>query len=517
MSVTSVTFKKTAREQLLIGINKLADAVGSTLGAKGQTVIYQHGNQKNGQYLITKDGITVADQINLSHPIQNAGVHLIKQAAKTTGDRAGDGTTTSTVLTQAILQNTPLDATIEFIEGINGAFDEVMKYIDATSIEVDNNLLEYVASISTNNDKELGDLISKAIIEAGEYGTVGWEVNFNDSSTYVNVEHGAQIPRGYLDPAFINVPELRRCDLENPYIFLSTAKIQDLRQIEPILEKAVKSKKGLLIVAEMEPKAAATIASNVKKHNLPFNIINPPEFGPLRDEMMEDLSDLCQCILHGNHLGDDVDMLDEKFLGTCDKMMSTATHTTLRFTDKPDLSKKVKYLKKQIEGKEAPSRKKQLKARLAMIAGAMGVIYVGAPSEIELKEKYDRVEDAVYAVYAAKEEGILPGGGVALRDASRYIGRKSDTTEYNKGWNVLLDSIQAPFKRILKNAGIPSEDDPKRQDKGHGINVLTAEVVNMVDEGIVDPVKITKQALINAVSVATTVGNTGVVIMNIEE
>lgn len=508
-----VTLKSEARQGLLDGIEILSEAVGSTLGARGKSVIYQYGDKTDGIPLVTKDGVTVASHINLIDPVQNLGVQLVRNAAQQTARKAGDGTTTSTVLTYNLLKDSiTKNVSRDFIEGMECAFNKTLLYLEKISEDVDNDILNYVASISTNNDKELGDLIAGAIKEAGEYGTVGWEPNMDGVETYVNIEHGAQIPRGYIDPAFINNKQMGRVDLDEPAIFLTTAKIQDIRQLVPIFDIA--SERPLLIVGDLDVKVSATIASNVVKHGIQINVINTPEFGPLKQEMMEDLADLTGAKLHGAHLGDASDIIDESFLGSCHSSITDESYTTLRFKEKPNLSEKVKFLTKAIETESSPDRRKQYKNRLAMIAGAIGVVYVGAPTEPELKEKMDKVEDAVYAVYAARDEGILPGGGVALKNASEVIRLpKNANQDYKEGFKTVARALKSPFVKILDNAGI---DTPGKLPKGVGIDVIDGEVKNMRDAGIVDPLKITRQALTNAVSVAKTILGTNVTIHNIE-
>lgn len=506
--------KEEAREKLYRGIKILADTVGSTLGAKGQTVLYQFDNEVDGVPLVTKDGVTVASQIFLDDPVENLGAQLIKESAKNTVKKAGDGTTTSTVLTHAILSESGMNDDIDFIKGLGDAKDAVLDYMDKESVDVDLKMQQYVAKISTNNDEFLGSLVSEAIDKAGENGTVRWEVNQESSKTCVEVEAGAMIPSGLVDIQFINDQRQQMMVHDNPYIFVSTMKIQDIEQLKGITKIALEEKRPLIYIADFEPRVASQILMNVHKNKYALGIIRTPSFGPLRQEMLQDIADLVGATLHGGHLGDDTDSLDETFLGTCLQVSSSQSDTVLRFADKPDLTDKVEGIKRQIEGDETSMRKTQLKARLAMLAGAIGTIKVWAPSEIELKEKYDRVEDAVYAVYAAKEEGILPGGGVALRNAGSSLGIKKDDSNYSKGWNAMVKAINSPFDKILSNAGLPI---PKVLKKGFGVNVLTGEKVDMIKAGIIDPVKVTKSALLNAVSIAKTILGTNSVICNIEK
>ena len=508
-----ITQKSEARKKLYRGVEILADAVGSTLGAKGQTVLYQFDNNPDGLPLVTKDGVTVAGQIFLDDPVENLGAQLIKESAKNTVRRAGDGTTTSTVLTHAILSLAGDNDDTNFVKGLDDAKNKVVEYLDEESIEVDLEMQKYVANISTNNDAELAGLISEAVEKAGDNGTVTWKINENTCRNEIEVEDGAIIPSGIPDPGFINEAGSQQMVYDKPLVFVSTMKIQDIEQVKPITKLA--SGRPLVYIADFEPRVASQILMNVHKNKMPLGIVRTPSFGPLRQEMMQDIADLLGCSLHGGHLGDDVSQLDESFLGECQGLFSDGLKTVLKFDKKPDLTDKVDGIKKLIDsGDESEMRKGQLKERLAMLAGAIGTVKIWAPSEIELKELYDRTEDAVLAVYAAKDGGILPGGGIALRNASNKIGTKKGDSDYANGWNVLIKAINSPFEKILSNAQM---DIPPVMSKGLGIDVLTGKKVNMVKSGIIDPAKVTKQALINAVSVAKTILSTNVVINNIEE
>ena len=511
-----ITEKNEARKKLYKGIKILANAVGSTLGPKGQTVLYQFDNEPDGVPLVTKDGVTVAEQIFLEDPVENLGAQLIKESAKNTVRRAGDGTTTSTVLTHALLELAGDNDDTDFVKGMNDAKDKVLAYLDKEAIEVTLELQKFVANISTNNDEMLAGLISEAVEKAGDNGTVTWKLNNEACRTEVEIEDGAIIPAGIVDPGFINTPESSQMVHENPLVFVSSMKVQDIEQLKPITSLALSKYPGrpLIYIADFEPRVSAQILMNVHKNKMPLGIVRTPSFGPLRQEMLEDIADLVGCKLHGGHLGDDVDSIDESFIGQCSGIFADGQTTVLKFEVKPDLTDKVNGIKNQIEGDETSMRKGQLKERLAMLAGAIGTIKIWAPSEIELKELHDRTEDAVLAVYAAKDGGILPGGGVALRNAATTVGKKNTETLYSKGWNCLIEAISAPFNKILENAQL---DIPPILKKGIGINSLTGKKVNMLKAGIIDPAKVTKQALINATSVAKTILTTNVVINNIEK
>ena len=509
----SITFKEDAQKKLLSGINLLADTVALTMGGHGQTVIYQSQNAKNGIPQVTKDGVTVAMHIKSEDPVESLGINVVRDAARKTAKSAGDGTTTSTVLAQAILNNGVgrKGSQRDYIRGFVAASEKVLEYLSDISEEVSGDTLDYVAKIATNNDSDLGGIISKAFRDVGEYGHVWYQPNFKDISTYSKIESGAQIPRGFMDPGFINNKESRTVDLDNPYIFLSTSKINSARQLEAILEKTVGEKRALLIIADVEPQVATMLLANKLKHNMKFNVIPPPHIGSIMRETLDDLADLVGAVVHGSHLGDAAEQIGPELLGEADFAQSDNQFTVVRIEEKVDLSLKISALQKQIKDESEPDRIKTLKQRLAMVAGGIGMVYVGAPSDGELKEKMDRVDDAIHAVNAAKEEGVLPGGGVALKNASELIEIPKGDDDYIQGYKSLLEAIKTPFTTILGNAGLKDPDTLKR---GWGVNVLTGKKVDMMAEGIIDPTKATKEALRNAVSVSKTILSTAATIVS---
>ena len=510
-----ITFQKDAREKLLRGINILSDAVGGTMGAHGQTVIYQYGGESNGIPLVTKDGVTVADNIELEDPVENLGVSIVKDAARKTAKKAGDGTTTSTVLAASILNkslNGTLNSKRDFIRGMEAARERVLEYLDKTSVDVDDETIDFVASISTNSDPELGPIISEAFKSVGEYGNVWYEPNFAGVETYSSIESGAVVPRGNMDPGFINNTASGTCDLENPLIFLSTSKIDSPRQIKDILENAVTNKRALLIIADVEPQVSTVLLANKMNNGYKFNIIPMPHVGIIARETMEDIAALVGAKLHGVHLGDAAESITADMCGEADFVQSDLKNTVIRIKERVDLTEHIDALQSSIDNEGNPDRVKQLRARLAMIAGGVAMVYVGAPSEGELKEKMDRVEDAIYAVRAAKEEGILPGGGVALRDAAASIKSPDGDDDYVLGFNMLLEAVLEPYHKILSNADLKA---PEGLKEGWGVNVINGKKVSMNEEGIIDPTRATKEALINAVSVSKTILSTGVTINNV--
>lgn len=509
-----ITFGRDAQEKLLEGIGLLSDAVGSTMGAHGQTVLYQYGDDTNGVIRSTKDGVTVAKHVQSEDPVKNAGINIVKDAARKTAATAGDGTTTSTVLAASILKQAVQrnGSQRDYIRGIEAASKRVLEYLDKTSTKVTEEKLQYVASIATNNDEELGEIISDAFKKVGEYGYVWHERNNSGIETYSKIESGAQIPSGFVDPGFINNLKTRTVDMENPYIFLSTAKIDSLRQLENPLKKAMEENRALVVIADLDPTVSSTMLMNKLKNQYKFHVISPPHHGIFQREAMEDLSALVGATLHGVHLGDGAETITSDMLGTCDFLQSDHRYTVVRIKDKVDLSERITNIENQIKKEGNPDRVKTLKRRLATLAGGVAMVYVGAPSEGELDEKIDRVDDAIHAVSASLTEGILPGGGVALRDAAEEVSIPEGNDAYTEGFSALLTAILTPYTTILSNAGLKP---PTGLKKGWGVNVLTGKKVDMYKEGVIDPTLATKEALLNAVSVSKTILSTGLTINNI--
>lgn len=510
--MAKLTFKSESQKGLLKGINQLTDAVGSTMGAHGQTALFLKGNEVNGVPQSTKDGVTVAQHIELDDPLENLGASIVKEAARKTAKIAGDGTTSTTVLARAILTEAVgrEGSQRDYIRGIEAATKKVIKYLDKESVEITDEMIDYVANISTNSDSELGPIVSKAFKDVGEYGYVWYQPNLAGVETHCTVETGAQIQRGLLDPAFVNNKKMETCDLTNPLIFMSTSKLDSPRQIESILERAVKEKRALLVIAEAEPQVGQVLAANKINNDFHFNIINPPHHGIFMRESMEDIADMVGAKLHGAHLGDGADSITGDMCGTADFVQSNVMTTVINIKKKVDLSERIENIKTTIKNEGNPDRVKSLERRLATIAGGIGMIYVGAPSESEVVEKMARVDDAIHAVSASLREGILPGGGIALKNASESITIPSGVDDYTKGFKALLSAINTPYEVILKNADLKAPDNLK---KDWGVNVLTGKKVDMKKEGIIDPTLAVKEAVINSVSVSKTILQTGVTIL----
>ena len=506
--VKHLNFGEDARDKVFEGIDKLTKAVSSTLGASGKCVIME---DSTGKPIITKDGVTVADTITLLDPVENMGARLLKEAARKTVKEAGDGTTTSTVLAHAILTEAykviDVDTHRSLKEGINKAVEEVIKYLEKNSIQVTGKSISQVAAISANNDKELGNIIAKAFHAVNETGIVMMEAH-DSSETIVEVVDGAQYEKGFKNPHFITDNDKGIAEVENAAVLLVENKIDNIRQIQGVLEYVIKKNKALLIIADVDPNVLSALAMNKVKGNIKVNVIDAPVYGVNKLNTLKDLSLITGATIINEDLGDDMDLITEHHLGSCKKATSTSAETIIQrnYFDE-SIDEILAELKQQVKNTSNPNLVVQLEKRIARLAGKVAIVKVGASSEVELKEKKDRVEDAICATKAAIKEGIVPGGGIALLDAFKKLKPKS------KGEEALLNAIKSPYKTILENAGIENYDIPKI--KGRGLDVVTGKTVNMVKSGIVDPLLVTKSALKNAASVATTILSTDCVINNL--
>jgi len=506
--VKHLNFGDDAKDKIYEGIEKLTKAVSSTLGASGKCVILEDGS---GNPQITKDGVTVANSIILLDPVENLGSKLLKEAARKTVTEAGDGTTTATVLAHAILDEAykviKTENPRKLKQGINDAVVKVIKYLEKNSQKVSGDKIEQVATISANNDQELGSVIAKAFRSVNETGIVMMQTNDMPETVVEEVE-GVQYDKGIVNSHFVTNKEKDTAELENPLVLIVESKIENIRKIQTILEYVIKNNKSLLIIADVEPQVMTALAMNKVKGNIKINIIDAPTYGISKRDTLDDLALLTGATLINEDLGDDMDLIAIEHLGTCVKSVSSRMETIIQIDETPDeVEKVIKTLRKKIESTNNALLKTQLEKRLAKLLAKVAIVKVGANSEVELKEKKDRVEDAICATKAAIKEGIVPGGGIALLNASNSIKPKSICEE------VLLKAVQAPYKTILENAGILEYESPKV--KGRGLNVVTGETVNMVKSGIIDPLLVTKSALKNAASVATTILSTDCVINNL--
>ena len=506
MIVKNLNFGGTAREQVFKGIEKLTNAVSSTLGASGKCVILEDAN---GNPIITKDGVTVADSIVLLNPVENMGATLIKEAARKTVREAGDGTTTATILAHAILKEAyaHLDKSNTRLikEGVLSATNKVIAYLNKVSVPVEDKIKE-IATISTNNDSELGEIIAEAFTQVGKTGVVIMEPS-SLGETKVDVVEGVEYDKGLLNPNFITDKEKGTCELDNPLVLIVDSKIETIRQIQNVLEYVIKNNKALFIIGDVEPPVLSALVMNKMKGNIKVNVVDPPAFGLRRKEILEDLALLTNSQIINEDLGDDLNTIEIDYLGTCLKTTTANDQTVIQVEGiNEEIESIISDIKKKLSKKLKPHEVIGYEHRLARLSAKVAIIKVGANSDIELKEKTDRVEDAICATKAAIKEGIVAGGGVALLNAALNI------KEENIGEEILSKAILSPFKTILDNAGIKAEV-PKKE--GYGINVVTGNMVHMIDNGIIDPLLVTKSALQNAASVAATILSTDCVINNI--
>ena len=505
--VKHLNFGDDAKAAIFSGIEKLTQAVSSTLGASGKCVILEDGS---GNPQITKDGVTVANSVILLDPVENMGAKLLKEAARKTVKEAGDGTTTATVLAHAILTEAYKVKDIsprDLKQGINLAVNKVVQYLEKHSSEVKGDVIEQVATISANNDRELGRLIGQAFRAVDETGIVMMETHEEPDTSIERIE-GVQYDKGFLHNHFVTNKEKGTAELDNPLVLLVDSKVDNIRKIQGVLEYVIKKNKSLLIVADVEQQVLTALAMNKVKCNIKVNILEAPIYGISRKETLDDLAMLTGATVINEDLGDDMDLIKPEHLGTCLKTISSQEDTILQLKETPEeVNDLIKGIQQQIKETTNPNIIVRYEKRLARLLAKVAIVKVGANSEVELKEKRDRVEDAVCATKAAIKEGIVPGGGIALLNAASNIIPKSIPEQ------VLLDAIKAPYATILENAGIQDYEVPKV--KGRGLNVVTGKTVNMVKSGIIDPLLVTKSALQNAASVATTILSTDCVINNL--
>jgi chaperonin GroEL len=506
--VKNLNFGDEARDKVFKGIEKLTKAVSSTLGASGKCVILE---DDHGRPLITKDGVTVANSIILLDPVENMGATLLKEAARKTVQEAGDGTTTATVLAHAILQEAYKVAdktnSRELKNGINSAVNKVVNYLESISIKVDGDMMDQIATISTNNDPVLGKVIADAFRAVDKTGVVMMEMSAS-GKTELEVIEGVQYEKGLKNSHFITNKQNKAAELENPLVLIVESPVDSIRQIQPVLEFVITNKKALLIIADLESTVLTALAMNRSKGNIKVNVIDAPTYGINKQQMLSDLSLLTGATIINEDLGDDMDLIQPEHLGSCLKSITTHEETILQVeAQSEEVLNIILDIKEKLLKEKNPNEVVKLEKRLSMLAAKIATVKVGANSDIELKEKTDRVEDAICATKAAIKEGIVPGGGIALLNAASFIKPKSI------GESVLLEAIKAPFKTILDNAGITEYKMPK--SRGRGLDVVTGNMVNMIKSGIIDPLQVTRSALQNAASVATTILSTDCVINNL--
>ena len=505
-------FNIDARDELKKGVDALANAVKVTLGPKGRNVILE---KKFGAPQITKDGVTVAKEIELADPYQNTGAQLVKSVASKTGDDAGDGTTTATVLAQAIvgvgLKNVTAGANpMDLKRGIDKAVASVVETIQDMSENVGDNYdkIEQVATVSANNDPEIGKLIADAMRKVSKDGVITIE-EAKGTETTIGVVEGMQFDRGYLSPYFVTDAEKMECVMENPYILIYDKKISNLKDLLPILEPAVQSGRPLLIIAEdVDSEALTTLVVNRLRAQLKICAVKAPGFGDRRKAMLEDIAILTGGVVISEEKGLTLEQATMDMLGSCEKATINKDNTTLvdGAGDKKAIQDRINQIKAELANTTSSYDKEKLQERLAKLSGGVAVLYVGAASEVEMKEKKDRVDDALCATRAALEEGLVPGGGVTyIRAAEKLEGMKGDNDDETTGIEIIKRAIEEPLRQIVANAGKEGAVvvQKVREGKGDfGYNARTDKFENLHAAGVVDPAKVTRVALENAASIA---------------
>ncbi|MEO9534317.1 MAG: chaperonin GroEL [Crocinitomicaceae bacterium] len=517
-----ILFDTEARDKLKKGVDALANAVKITLGPKGRNVII---DKKFGAPHVTKDGVSVAKEIELADPVENMGAQMVKEVASKTADIAGDGTTTATVLAQAIitagLKNVAAGANpMDVKRGVDKAVEAIVANLAAQSQEVgsDNDKIKQVATISANNDETIGSLIAEAMAVVGNEGVITVE-EAKGTSTEVKTVEGMQFDRGYLSPYFVTNTEKMIAELENPYVLIYDKKISNIQEILPVLEPVAQSGKPLLIIAEdIDGTALSTLVINRLKAGLKIAAVKAPGFGDRRKAMLEDIAVLTGGTVISEERGFTLENATIEHLGTCEKIDIDKDNTTIvnGSGDKGQIEARVNQIKAQIETTTSDYDKEKLQERLAKLSGGVAVLYVGAATEVEMKEKKDRVDDALSATRAAVQEGIVPGGGVALiRAISALEGLSGLNEDENTGIAIVKRAVEEPLRQIVTNAGIEGAVIVQKVKEGKadfGYNARTEVYENLFDAGVIDPTKVTRIAIENAASIASMLLTTEVVI-----
>ena len=522
-----ISFNVDARDALKRGVDALANAVKVTLGPKGRNVII---DKKYGAPSITKDGVSVAKEIELKNPVENMGAQMVKEVASKTADVAGDGTTTATVLAQAIitagLKNVAAGANpMDLKRGIDKAVTQVIIALKNMSKSVgdDNQKIEQVATISANNDAEIGKLIAEAMDKVKKEGVITVE-EAKGTETTVTVVEGMQFDRGYISPYFVTNADKMEAVLENPYILLYDKKISNMKELLPILEKVVQTGRPLLIIAEdVDGEALATLVVNKLRGSLKIAAVKSPGFGDRRKAMMEDIAILTDGVVISEEQGYKLDGADLTYLGKAEKITIDKDNTTVvnGAGKKENITGRVNQIKAQIETTTSDYDKEKLQERLAKLAGGVAVLYVGAATEVEMKEKKDRVDDALHATRAAVEEGIVPGGGVAyIRCIASLEKMKGDNDDETTGMAIVKRALEEPLRQIVANAGMEGSIVVQKVKEGKddfGYNARTDVYENMLAAGVIDPTKVSRVALENAASIASMLLTTECVLADIKE
>ena len=522
-----IEFDLEARDGIKRGVDALANAVKVTLGPKGRNVII---GKSFGAPQVTKDGVTVAKEIELEDALENMGAQMVKEVASKTNDLAGDGTTTATILAQAIvkegLKNVAAGANpLDLKRGIDKAVEAIVAQLEKQAVEVGNSSekISQVASISANNDETIGALITEAFEKVGKEGVITVE-EAKGTDTYVDVVEGMQFDRGYISPYFVTDSEKMMADLEMPYILLYDKKISVMKDLLPVLEPVAQSGKPLLIIAEdVDGEALATLVVNKLRGSLKIAAVKAPGFGDRRKAMLEDIAILTGGSVISEERGLTLENVTLDMLGTAEKVTIDKDNTTVvNGNGNPeDIQARVSQIKAQIEASTSDYDKEKLQERLAKLSGGVAVLYVGAPSEVEMKEKKDRVDDALHATRAAIEEGIVAGGGVALLNAKKGLEKiKAATADESTGVQIIQNAVEAPLRTIVANSGGEGSVVVSKVMEGNdnfGYNAKDGTYVDMLAAGIIDPKKVTRVALENAASVAGMILTTECALVDIKE
>lgn len=521
-----IRFDIDARDRLKKGVDALADAVKVTLGPKGRNVVIE---KSFGSPTITKDGVSVAKEIELEDAVENMGAQMVKEVASKTNDLAGDGTTTATVLAQAIvragLKNVAAGANpMDLKRGIDKAVEAIIADLKSQSQEVGDSIdkIEQVGSISANNDNTIGKLIAEAMNKVGKEGVITVE-EAKGTETTVEVVEGMQFDRGYLSPYFVTNADKMEADLDNPFILIYDKKVSSMKDLLPILEQTSQSGRPLLIIAEdVDGEALATLVVNKIRGALKVAAVKAPGFGDRRKARLEDIAILTGGTVVSEERGYKLESTTMEMLGTAEKITIDKDNTTIvnGAGNDDDIKARVNQIKAQIESTTSDYDKEKLQERLAKLAGGVAVLYIGAASEVEMKEKKDRVDDALHATRAAVEEGIVPGGGVALVRAGAVLAKlKTENEDETTGVQIITRSIEEPLRQIVENAGVEGSVVVAKVREGKadfGYNAKTDQYENMLEAGVIDPTKVTRIALENAASVAGMLLTTEAVITEIK-
>lgn len=522
-----IKFDVEARNGLKVGVDKLANAVKVTLGPKGRNVILQ---KSHGAPHITKDGVSVAKEIELEDPIENMGAQLVKEVAQKTAEQAGDGTTTATVLTQEIfnlgIKNVAAGANpMDLKRGIDKAVSVVVDELKSISKKISTNTeIEQVARVSANNDIEIGSMIAEAMEKVGKDGIITVE-EAKGTETSVKTVEGMQFDKGYLSPYFVTNQETMDAQLEVPYVLIYDKRISAMKDILPLLESTAQTNKPLLIIAEdIDGEALATLVVNKMRGTLKIAAVKAPAFGDRRKEILQDIATITGGTLISEEVGLTLDKVTLSMLGKAEKITIDKDTTTIinGGGSKEDIKARIDVIKSQIEKSTSDYDREKLQERLSKLAGGVAIIYIGAATETELKEKKDRVDDALHATRAAVAEGIVPGGGVALIRAQKALDKlKVDIADdYHTGILIVRKAIESPLRTIIQNAGGSAEVIIHNVSEGtadYGYNARTEEYGNLLEQGIIDPTKVTRLALQNAASIASLLLTTECVVASEKE